>query len=680
MELISCFRDTVKLSYTMPVYTSTIEAQNSNQIYKEGFVSDKARIKESGEIVLEAGTLFSVAEKYKNSGRVVVLNCANPVMPGGGIEDGVMGQEECFCRSSNLAVCLNAMNVSDEFYEYHKNNCNFFYSDRVIYTKNITVFKNDDEFPVVMDKEEWFQVDMISCAAPWISKHTHVDIELLRRKVKSRIRNIFEVALDNNAEVVILGAFGCGTFGNSPVMIAEAFKAVIDEQKYEKCFKKIVFALHSYVQESYYKIWQNVFEKFHEHKIGADNIQKEQTDFMRDTRSESPYLKKKISILGDSISTLEGFNPEQYRVHYTGETCIFNNIHKMKDTWWGMVIDYLGAELLINNSYSGSRVTKIPDKDSLFPSGCSDERTKGLHIGNEKPDIIIVFLGTNDWACGVKSENSGTSLIGDENYEVFRFAYETMLYKLKMKYPESEIWCCTLCKTSIKSQPFFVFPDTYGGVSMEVYNEIIRETVPVYDCKLIDLYQYESPYDTLDGSHPTFEGMQALAKMIVKTMIGKDILENGVSRKIWKTENDNLQNNMGNNEFYQAELLETTVLDTELLNSINGNNININTKYPDTIRLKIVSTGEEVCIQKNIFVAGRYKECELRFNSEQKHLMIGRRHATFSYGNNEWYLIDHSSNGTWLNKERMESDKKYLLHRNDVIDFAHTEEVIFFES
>ena len=85
------------------------------------------------------------------------------------------------------------------------------------------------------------------------------------------------------------------------------------------------------------------------------------------------YCGKKFSIIGDSISTLEGYNPKDYKVFYAEDTCIKSGVRELQDTWWGKVITFLGGELLVNNSWSGSRVTKLPNKDKLFPSGCSDE-------------------------------------------------------------------------------------------------------------------------------------------------------------------------------------------------------------------------------------------------------------------------------------------------------------------
>ena len=60
------------------------------------------------------------------------------------------------------------------------------------------------------------------------------------------------------------------------------------------------------------------------------------------------------------------------------------SIHNMNDTWWGKVIDFFGGELLVNNSWSGSRVRSR--RKNSFPSGCSDERTSYLHIDGSHPN------------------------------------------------------------------------------------------------------------------------------------------------------------------------------------------------------------------------------------------------------------------------------------------------------
>lgn len=47
------------------------------------------------------------------------------------------------------------------------------------------------------------------------------------------------------------------------------------------------------------------------------------------------YKNKLFSILGDSISTLDGYNPREYEVFYKFENCYKANIYVPQDTWWG---------------------------------------------------------------------------------------------------------------------------------------------------------------------------------------------------------------------------------------------------------------------------------------------------------------------------------------------------------
>ncbi len=223
--------------------------------------------------------------------------------------------------------------------------------------------------------------------------------------------------------------------------------------------------------------------------------------------------RRQFSILGDSISTLEGYNPDGYNVFYTKEKCTEAGIKSPGDTWWGKVIAHYGGELLINNSYSGSWVAKMPDREELFYSGCSDERTSSLHKCDVMPDVIIVYLGTNDWYFGASPEYYGDMQILKE--QSFRYAYNSMLTKIKRNYPDSEIWCCTLCISDFRDDSGS-FPFERRGVHMKEYCNIIKELSLRHGCRLIDLYSPLTPYRTLDGFHPSEKGMKAIAQRILE--------------------------------------------------------------------------------------------------------------------------------------------------------------------
>ena len=565
-ELIAAFRDTVAFSQSDILREKTAQASASSKVYLERFQAYNRRKGHRAIIKVENGTTFSTAKKYLQYGQTAVLNFANPVTPGGGAQNGAMAQEECLCRSSNLYLCLTSSPFLD-YYQYNRSLQNQFFSERIIYTKGVTVFKTDDEVPVMMPEQDWFRVDVITCAAPYIAKRKYTNSTALKSLFKSRIKNIFEVAIENGITTLILGAFGCGAFKNPPELVSAAFYETIFENQYTEYFDRIVFAVKSSERNVNYQVFSNTFciltlncpeyaldeiqlpngKIIEGTKVGftkapwnttLDTVKEwvakglgvpagynisrdEEEKYMRYAefvkwQVQNPFYKKQFSILGDSISTLDGYNPKGYNLFYKEDNCVSTGVFEMKDTWWGKVIDYFGGELLVNNSWSGSRVTRVPKRDTLFPSGCSDERTGGLHIGGIMPDVIIVYLGTNDWAFGAAVEAYGQYFWEDNT--AFSVAYRDMLVKIKSNYPNAEVFCCTLNETYMSAKPSFRFPYSHGGVHIEKYNAVIRDTAKSAGCKIIELFNNHIPYDAIDGSHPTAAGMNTLATLMLREM------------------------------------------------------------------------------------------------------------------------------------------------------------------
>lgn len=707
-ELISCFQDTLKRAHSGSLNEKTAESCRTNKIYKEGFVSNVPRRNEHSGVIVECGTTFAAAMKYLHIGKTVVLNFANPENPGGGVQYGAMAQEECLCRSSNLYPCLCDANVFYDYYEYHRNLKNTFYSDRLIYTKKITVFKDDNDIPQILPEYMWFTVDVITCAAPYIAKRKYTNSTALLLLFKSRIRNIFEAARDNNADVIILGAFGCGAFKNPPLIVAEAFRQVICEQDYFKCFRKIVFAIKPTGEHCpNLNAFTGQFDMYSpdaKERCSVLPVSPEYRFYRKPTllncanradeqnfycwQGKNRYFGKQFSILGDSISTLYGYNPKGYNVFYSGDNCEKSGVREMADTWWEQVISFFGGELLVNNSWSGSRVTKLPGRNGLFPSACSDERTSSLHIDSVTPDVIIVYLGTNDWAFGANTGND-TCILGEDDNELFDLAYNNMLKKLKTNYPHSEIWCCTLSETFMSKNPDFTFPHKYSGTHIEEYNEIIRNASFSNKCKLIDLYRCRMPYDSIDGTHPTSKGMSTIATAVIREMTGEDAdcfldcpnnQHNFIVAEEYTGGTDYVCTKCGkkktvstafdiqpDNTDIKADESDYVLLDSNITTIL----------YSDTLRLTIETTGKTVQFRKDIVSVGRSLYCDLPLNSKKS---IARQQATFFYEDEMWFLRDDfSTNGTWINGARMQPGKKYQLAANDEINFALSEKVIFYK-
>ena len=225
------------------------------------------------------------------------------------------------------------------------------------------------------------------------------------------------------------------------------------------------------------------------------------------------YKNKYISILGDSISTFEGCSEPKDAAFYNIERKIISHIATLSDTWWGQVIEKLGAKLLVNNSISGSSVTWHPSYE-IQSYGCSDERTCSLSREGVSPDIIFVYLGTNDWGAGVK-------IVDEKNPDdltVFYNAYREMLCKLKMNYPEAIICCLTLATSFCSRRKDFEFPYYSGGWHIAEYCNLIKRCADENQCLIIDLFNCMEPYDTIDGFHPNSDGMKTITDAVLKSL------------------------------------------------------------------------------------------------------------------------------------------------------------------
>lgn len=220
---------------------------------------------------------------------------------------------------------------------------------------------------------------------------------------------------------------------------------------------------------------------------------------------ETDYSDQYFSILGDSISTFEGYSEPKEAVYYDMGMKLSSGVYRYADTWWGRVLDVLGAKLLVNNSIAGSTVTRHP----LYqvPSyGCSDERTAALHRADGQPDAIFVFLGTNDRGQNIPIGD------GKEDESFFLSAYRSMLKKLKENYPKAEIWCLTLSPLGEQ--------DERKGTSTREYCDVIRACATEYGCRTVDLDRDIPPYDTVDGLHLDYNGMAAIADAVLAAMTG----------------------------------------------------------------------------------------------------------------------------------------------------------------
>lgn len=258
------FKDTEYMYSTNAKLKSAVENSLNNQ---ELFLTDEEFEaicigNRRGKVVVSGKRTLEASEVYAKQGkRVCVLNFASATNPGGGVIHGSSAQEESICRCSTLYPCLDNDEMHRKFYMPHREADDPLYNDDIIFTPGVKVFKSDSNFPELLQESEWWDVDVITCAAPNLrnvpsnitnldagSSRAEISYEGLRELLSTRIKRIFDVAIMNEAEVLILGAFGCGAFRNPPKLVAKVFAEYTKELR--TCFDVIEYAVFHVEHES----------------------------------------------------------------------------------------------------------------------------------------------------------------------------------------------------------------------------------------------------------------------------------------------------------------------------------------------------------------------------------------------------------------------------------------------
>lgn len=260
MELIEVFKDTKMLYTTNSALAGSIANSIASTVfYAPGIIPEKGRPRFSTDMRVSVTRHRSLDAALLHCNRtpgskVAVLNFASATNPGGGVAKGSKAQEEALCRCSTLFPVLNTQELQEKFYRFHQEHQDTRYTDACIYTPGITVFKTDTRIPERLSPEYWRQVDVISCAAPNLRKVPYnrmnpgtgpaipvSDRELLEIH-ETRGRKIFRVAVANGVDTLILGAFGCGAFKNSPSVVARAYRGILEE--FDGYISKVEFAVY----------------------------------------------------------------------------------------------------------------------------------------------------------------------------------------------------------------------------------------------------------------------------------------------------------------------------------------------------------------------------------------------------------------------------------------------------
>ena len=258
-RLIQVFDDTRQFIREDPALSQKAEkARRATEFYPaKEYPAITASTGKAGDVRVTRHKTFEAAMVIYRSNpawKIAVLNFASATTPGGGVTKGSSAQEESLCRCSTLYPALTSPSLWSQYYSVNREARNPLYTDALIYTPGVVVCKTDELFPERMDERDWVEVDVLTCAAPNLRQrpgnaYNHDDSEAvaitpeeLLNLHKSRGRHILTVAASKGVDAIILGAFGCGAFQNDPFIVAEAYKAILEE--FRGYFSMIEFAIY----------------------------------------------------------------------------------------------------------------------------------------------------------------------------------------------------------------------------------------------------------------------------------------------------------------------------------------------------------------------------------------------------------------------------------------------------
>lgn len=239
----------------------------------------------------------------------------------------------------------------------------------------------------------------------------------------------------------------------------------------------------------------------------------------------------KISFLGDSITTFKGYLASDDE-NYDGENYDYwypaGDVTSVNDTWWKKLCDNNNMIIVNNASWSDSECQGNNSSNSAR-AGFSDRRILDLSKDGVTPDIIICYIGVNDWGHGKELgifDYKSDLPEGKDNIANFSDAYVLMLNKITKMYKKSKIFCCTLLNTGYQTYDTYApTPGTYpsinrNGVALYDFNETIKKICNSFGVYYIDMnkcgmnFNNFDEYSIGDKLHPNKKMMTLMSEFV----------------------------------------------------------------------------------------------------------------------------------------------------------------------
>ena len=170
--------------------------------------------------------------------RIGVLNFASARNPGGGFRGGSLAQEESLALASGLFACQTS-DICSAYYSYHNKIKDTRYTHTMLYSPQVPFFRHDDGELCPMHFADVITCPAVNAGVCLKRGIKPAEVEALMNERIHRVLSTF-AAMGN--DVLVLGAFGCGVFRNSPELVAAIFHRLLSGP-FASAFAHVAFAI-----------------------------------------------------------------------------------------------------------------------------------------------------------------------------------------------------------------------------------------------------------------------------------------------------------------------------------------------------------------------------------------------------------------------------------------------------
>lgn len=169
--------------------------------------------------------------------------------------NGAMAQEEALAASSEL---YNTQLRHNEYYEANRACKSMMYTDYAIYSPDVVFFRDTD------NKLLGTPVNCSILTLPTVNmsqvREKREDFTQAKSVMKDRMRLALAIFAKERNNTIILGAYGCGVFGNDPNNVAKWWKELLFDEKYGRFFKKVLFVVMDKAGGENIRAFERVFK------------------------------------------------------------------------------------------------------------------------------------------------------------------------------------------------------------------------------------------------------------------------------------------------------------------------------------------------------------------------------------------------------------------------------------